>query len=205
MLQRVGNQISECLERAAQARRQAELTGDAGRKAEFLAQARGWSNLAQSLQFAETVDCFLCGGSEAAEGWQPIDSAPFDRLLELAVIDRDGTHTLVFPCCRDSDGWTDAGMGQPVDVVPTHWREWVDFSARGAAPQGQGGEAERAPHADGLLIFANAQGSLRVAQGENESFELVTRMHGEEVTVYDLDRDSLATIGRRLLSLAARA
>ena len=32
--------------------------------------------------------------------WQSIPSAPFDRDLELAVIDDDGTHALVFPCRR---------------------------------------------------------------------------------------------------------
>jgi hypothetical protein len=30
-------------------------------------------------------------------------------------------------------------------------------------------------------------------------------MHGEEITAYDLDRDSLAAIGRRLMALAAQA
>ena len=30
--------------------------------------------------------------------WQPIATAPFDRDLELAVINYNGTHTFVFPC-----------------------------------------------------------------------------------------------------------
>jgi hypothetical protein len=32
--------------------------------------------------------------------WQTVPSAPFDHDLELAVIDDDGTHSLVFPCRR---------------------------------------------------------------------------------------------------------
>ena len=36
----------------------------------------------------------------AAVDWKPISIAPFDRNLELAVIDRDGPHTFVFPCRR---------------------------------------------------------------------------------------------------------
>ena len=32
--------------------------------------------------------------------WQPASNAPFDCDLELAVIDRDGQHALVFPCRR---------------------------------------------------------------------------------------------------------
>jgi hypothetical protein len=56
--------------------------------------------------------------------WQSISSAPFDRDLELAVIDRDGPHALVFACRRILAGWIDAETRQRVDVRPTHWREW---------------------------------------------------------------------------------
>jgi hypothetical protein len=37
--------------------------------------------------------------------WKPISIAPFDRDLELAVIDRDGPHALVFPCRRILGVW----------------------------------------------------------------------------------------------------
>jgi hypothetical protein len=56
--------------------------------------------------------------------WQPISSAPFDRDLELAVIDRDGSHALVFACRRILSGWVNAESKQRLDVRPTHWREW---------------------------------------------------------------------------------
>jgi hypothetical protein len=36
--------------------------------------------------------------------WQPISSTPYDLDLELAVIDEDGSHALVFPCRRVLDG-----------------------------------------------------------------------------------------------------
>lgn len=59
-------------------------------------------------------------------GWQPIASAPFDRDLELAVIDSDGPHALVFPCRRILSGWIDAQTKRLIaDVRPTHWREWL--------------------------------------------------------------------------------
>ncbi len=32
--------------------------------------------------------------------WKPVSTAPFDRDLELAVIDRDRPHALAFPCRR---------------------------------------------------------------------------------------------------------
>jgi hypothetical protein len=56
--------------------------------------------------------------------WHPISSAPFNRDLELAVIDHNGTHALVFPCRRTSGGWVNAATGRLIDVWPTHWREW---------------------------------------------------------------------------------
>jgi hypothetical protein len=59
-------------------------------------------------------------------GWQAISTAPFDRNLELAVIDASGTHALVFPCRRVLRGWIKAGTNDAVVVRPTHWREWDD-------------------------------------------------------------------------------
>jgi hypothetical protein len=58
--------------------------------------------------------------------WQPITTAPFDRDLELAVIDRNGPHVLVFPCRRILGGWMKAESGERIDVRPTHWRFWQE-------------------------------------------------------------------------------
>jgi hypothetical protein len=56
--------------------------------------------------------------------WQPISTAPFDRDLELAVLDRQGPHALVFPCRRILEGWINSQTGARIDVQPTHWRNW---------------------------------------------------------------------------------
>jgi hypothetical protein len=56
--------------------------------------------------------------------WKSIATAPFDCDLELAVIDYEGAHALVFPCRRILGGWTDAKTQKRVDINPTHWREW---------------------------------------------------------------------------------
>jgi len=56
--------------------------------------------------------------------WKPISTAPFDRELELAVIDRDGAHALAFACHRADSGWIDAKTRLVIEVNPTHWREW---------------------------------------------------------------------------------
>jgi hypothetical protein len=56
--------------------------------------------------------------------WENISGAPFDRDLELAVIDYDGPHPLVFPSRRVLGGWINAETKQRLDVRPTHWRPW---------------------------------------------------------------------------------
>ncbi|TPK93951.1 hypothetical protein FJ934_16765 [Mesorhizobium sp. B2-4-12] len=56
--------------------------------------------------------------------WEPIQSAPFDRELELAVLDEDGEHALVFPCKKILGGWKNAASGVRVEIRPTHWRNW---------------------------------------------------------------------------------
>ena len=56
--------------------------------------------------------------------WQPISNGPFDRDLELAVLDREGPHALVFACGRILSGWINAETRQRIDVRPTHWRDW---------------------------------------------------------------------------------
>jgi hypothetical protein len=58
--------------------------------------------------------------------WQSTAKAPFDRDLELAVIDAAGdVHALVFPCRRVIFGWANSATGAYVHVHPTHWREWA--------------------------------------------------------------------------------
>jgi hypothetical protein len=61
--------------------------------------------------------------------WKLIDTAPFDRDLELAVIDSKGTHAVAFPCRRLTDsGWIDVETNKQVCFDyrhPTHWRDWL--------------------------------------------------------------------------------
>jgi hypothetical protein len=56
--------------------------------------------------------------------WQSISTAPSDCDLELAVIDDEGPHALIFPCRRTPDGWISTGTKKLIDVRPTHWRKW---------------------------------------------------------------------------------
>jgi hypothetical protein len=57
--------------------------------------------------------------------WKPIDTAPFGPDVELAIIDRDGTHALAFPCQRFVGGWMNAKTRKELSVLPTHWRIWT--------------------------------------------------------------------------------
>jgi hypothetical protein len=54
-----------------------------------------------------------------ASEWQDIASAPFDREIELAVID---DNIDVLRCVRHGDGWLDAETLRPIKITATHWR-----------------------------------------------------------------------------------
>ena len=57
--------------------------------------------------------------------WHPIADAPFGRDLEVAVLEKQEYCSLVVPCRRDGPGWQD-GRGRPIDINPTHWRDWLE-------------------------------------------------------------------------------
>ena len=61
---------------------------------------------------------------QGPRSWQPIATAPFDRELELSVIENGEVYALVFSCRRTEFGWVDGSTKKPVLVEPTHWREW---------------------------------------------------------------------------------
>jgi hypothetical protein len=82
-------------------------------------------------------DLGQCGGwfrAQTRAMWQHVSSAPFDRDLELAVIDDDGPHALVFPCRRILNGWMKVETKERLDVRPTHWREWQGVGSNCSDP-----------------------------------------------------------------------
>ena len=56
--------------------------------------------------------------------WEKIAIAPYDRDLELAVIEGNHVHALVFACRRTADGWIKVPSRERIAVNPTHWRPW---------------------------------------------------------------------------------
>jgi hypothetical protein len=53
--------------------------------------------------------------------WREIGSAPFDRQIEVAILDEDVT-VAGGPCLRHGDGWLDAETLRPIEMTATHWR-----------------------------------------------------------------------------------
>jgi hypothetical protein len=126
MLQKLGDHIKNCLKQASEAQSQAHQIINAGLKTDFLNLEKAWLCLAQSFIQCERMEQILLGLSKtSAAEWFPASSAPFDRDIEVSVIDRDGTHPFVFPCRRILAGWINAGTKERIDVRPTHWREWM--------------------------------------------------------------------------------
>ena len=56
--------------------------------------------------------------------WEKIATAPYDRDLELAVVEGGRVYALVFPCRRTADGWIKIPSKDRVVISPTHWRIW---------------------------------------------------------------------------------
>lgn len=77
--------------------------------------AEGWPDV-------PTQDKGQYGSVDA--NWERIETAPFDRDLELAVIENNSIHRLVFACRRLLNGWVRTETRERISVHPTHWREW---------------------------------------------------------------------------------
>jgi hypothetical protein len=97
------------------------------------AAARGRTGWPAASAQNDLGQCSARLSEQNANMWQHVSTAPFDRDLELAVIDDDGPHTLVFPCRRILSGWMKVETKERLDVRPTHWRDWQGQQEREAA------------------------------------------------------------------------
>jgi hypothetical protein len=58
--------------------------------------------------------------------WLPVSIAPSDGGLEACVMDKRGSHALVFGVRKSGTDWVDASTKKRIDIQPTHWRKWTD-------------------------------------------------------------------------------
>jgi hypothetical protein len=135
MLQKLSEQIAHCYHRASECHAKAADAVNEAASQEYYELERRWLMLARSYELSERITDFT-GELERRNGrsnkiavsllgWHAISRAPFDRDLELAVLDTDGPHALVFPCQRILHGWVKAETREAIEVRPTHWREWA--------------------------------------------------------------------------------
>jgi len=66
----------------------------------------------------------LLAARQRTSVWIPAHAAPFDRDIELAVIDGHDVAAVGYPCRRECDGWKNADDRKPLGIDPTHWRYW---------------------------------------------------------------------------------
>jgi hypothetical protein len=136
MLHKLFEQIAHCYHRASGCRAKAANAVNEAASPEDYESERRWLMPARSYKLSARITDFT-GELERRNGrrnqigvsllgWRSISRAPFDRDLELAVLDADGPHALVFPCRRILHGWVKAETRETIELRPTHWREWAN-------------------------------------------------------------------------------
>lgn len=127
VIHQLWDHISNCYTRAADAHRRAEQTVDPDHRADLLMMEESWRRLAQSYELSEQLGRVLLEHNDRQShrmDWQRAAVAPFDRDLELATIGAGGIDPITIPCRRILHGWVTADTRVPIDIQPTHWREW---------------------------------------------------------------------------------
>ena len=84
------------------------------------------------LQIMQT-DCLLMYVSDHFRfgHWHPITTAPYNRAVELRVLDHGNAVRLPFPCFRNNaDHWINSDLGAPVSISPVEWRLWNHSTSR---------------------------------------------------------------------------
>lgn len=78
----------------------------------------------------------------AAMEWKPIDTAPIDRDVEIAVSDSTGMHAVACPCRLTERGWIVAEDKRRLYWVrPTHWRDLSANEPTETSPEPERGMA----------------------------------------------------------------
>jgi hypothetical protein len=68
-------------------------------------------------------------------GWNPIESAPFDEDVTLKVTDGHGeSYSLPNPSRLTTAGWVSSGKGTPLAVTALQWRPYYRVASRSMNP-----------------------------------------------------------------------
>jgi hypothetical protein len=77
--------------------------------------------------------CSECGGrvrcptrvERAVTGWQPIETAPANRLIEVGTLGGYGVRAFAFRVRKTDQGWVleEGDLRSPMPINPTHWRD----------------------------------------------------------------------------------
>jgi hypothetical protein len=52
--------------------------------------------------------------------WRPLASTPFDRDIQVSVLEKGEVHAFVGPCRRPRNGWLRASTREQLFINPTH-------------------------------------------------------------------------------------
>ena len=57
--------------------------------------------------------------------WHPISTAPYNRNLELQIVEATRMIALPFPCRHTNGGdWINVDLGTRIQIQPVSWRVW---------------------------------------------------------------------------------
>lgn len=57
--------------------------------------------------------------------WHPISTAPYNRELELRIIENGKVVAIEFPCLRsNTEAWINVDLGTEIKLRPVEWRVW---------------------------------------------------------------------------------
>src|SRR5260370_36794134 len=63
---------------------------------------------------------------DAMQNWHCISTAPFNRDLQLCVLEGNRKYLVPFPCRLTRNGWLNSDLDVRLDLNPIEWRCWPE-------------------------------------------------------------------------------
>ena len=61
---------------------------------------------------------------DGSRNWHPVSTAPFNRDVEVRIVDAKGLGVAPFPCRQTTSGWINADLYVRMELIPVAWRPW---------------------------------------------------------------------------------